>query len=270
MSKKFLLIFSLILMAVLCFSLKPMIAKNLENNDDEIIPEEEGVYNVPNHPNLKVRVFVHKEKPTKIVSPSLACNLSDPDSSAIVKSAGWHLPNAWSYTLNIYSLPATINANNFITMANNAFNRWSDVTGSSSKIIFTKTTTNTTLSRATFDGKNIIAWGRTSASALAVTYTWYNKITKEVVEVDTIMNKKFSWNWSDPATWTSPATTCADQNSYDAQNILTHELGHWLGLDDETFLDFVNNTMYGYGAKGEIKKDTLTTGDITAVKNIYP
>jgi len=42
-----------------------------------------------------------------------------------------------------------------------------------------------------------------------------------------------------------------------------------MGLDDELSDSFVNNTMYGYGAKQEVKKNTLTTGDTTAVNSIY-
>ncbi len=79
------------------------------------------------------------------------------------------------------------------------------------------------------------------------------------------MNQKFSWKWSDQ----SVHQDCAYSNSYDAQDILTHELGHWVGLDDEYTSDFANNTMYGYGSQQEVKKDTLTTGDITAATAIY-
>ena len=127
----------------------------------------------------------------------------------------------------------------------------------------TRTAFNTNVNRARYDGQNIIAWGRTNGSALAVTYTWFNQATGYVAEVDTIMNQKFSWFWN------ATNNTCTEQNSYDAQNILTHELGHWMGLDDTYDSTYVNNTMYGYGSKGETKKDTLTTGDVSGVNAIY-
>jgi len=122
----------------------------------------------------------------------------------------------------------------------------------------------TTLTRKALDGKNIVTFGSTSGSALGVTYTWYYPSTGMAVETDTILNKKFTWSWTPYL-----PDACPNVNTYDAQNILTHELGHWLGLNDHYTVDFANNTMYGYGAKGEIKKDTLTTGDKAGVNNIY-
>ena len=60
-------------------------------------------------------------------------------------------------------------------------------------------------------------------------------------------------------------------NAYDAQEILTHELGHWMGLGDMyDAANYQNATMYGYGSKAEVKKDTLSTGDISGIGVIYP
>jgi hypothetical protein len=76
------------------------------------------------------------------------------------------------------------------------------------------------------------------------------------------MNKKYSWYWSNDI-------NCAYQNVYDAQNILTHEFGHSFGLDDMYEDSYKDHTMYGYGDKGEVKKDTLTDGDKTSVQSLY-
>jgi len=120
----------------------------------------------------------------------------------------------------------------------------------------------TTVSRQAYDGQNVIAWGRTSGTALGVTYVRYYPDTGQVVDVDTIMNKKYQWSWYD-------SNVCAWQGAYDAEDILTHELGHWVGLNDEYTAEYIENTMYGYGAKGEVKKDTLTTGDVSGAAVIY-
>ena len=77
------------------------------------------------------------------------------------------------------------------------------------------------------------------------------------------MNKAYVWTWS------GGTTDCAYTESYDAQNILTHEIGHWFGLDDEYTDEYIENTMYGYGSKWEVKKNTLTTGDINGLQAIY-
>jgi hypothetical protein len=263
MSKK---IFSLVVFLTI-FSLtvffSPALAKHSELGDD--IPEQDGVYNVPSHPELKVRVFVHKAKPDKPGKPSpeptLICDLPDPESEAIVGPAGWHLPTGvWQYQLNIASVPSLVGSANLPTMAETAFSQWASNTNG--KVAFTRGA-DTTLSVKGLDGKNIIAWGRTSASALGVTYTWYNSSTLEVVETDTIMNKKFIWSWS------VLTGGCARADAYDAQNILTHELGHWLGLNDHYTADYANATMYGYGSKAEIKKDTLSSGDAAGTRAIY-
>lgn len=267
MLKKIILLFSVFAIMALVLSTSAVLAKNDKNADDDwVIPEQNGTYDVPGHPGLKVKVFVHypKIKPGPTSSPVLACYLEDPGSQAEVGLAGWRLPSTWIYTLNLSSVPGTVGSKNLPVIANNAFKEWTDAMGNN-KVTITKSLSDTTITKASYDRKNIIAWGRAPGSALAVTYTWYYTATKEVAEVDTIMNSKFSWSWTNQTL--SP--NCADQNSYDAQDILTHELGHWVGLNDHYTSAYANNTMYGYGSKGEVKKDTLSSGDIFGVLKIY-
>lgn len=224
------------------------------------IPERNGTYNDPGHPGVKVRVFVHPERPTKTESPALVCGLADPDSIAPVSAAGWRLPASWKYNLNQSSVPSSIGGANLPTIAANGFADWT--AAANNNVTFTRGP-NTTVTRQAYDNRNIIAWGRTSGSALGVTYVRYYTSTGQVVDVDTIMNQKFSWKWSN-------SNACAESTAYDAENIMNHELGHWLGLDDEYTVDYVHNTMYGYGAKGEVKKNTLTSGDTAGAAAIYP
>ena len=267
------LIITILLVAALFLSValvqaKPDNSNQGGNNDSEYtIPEQNGTYSVPDHPNLKVRVFVHNPKvkpepPTKPSVSSLVCNF-DPPSAAVVDLAGWHLPTgSWTYRLNNSSVPSSVGSDNLSTFAQLAFGTWSGA--SDSKVTFVEGSP-TTVMRAKYDGQNIVSWGRTSGSALAVTYTWYYPSTGLVAETDTIMNQKFPWSWTNQTV----SLNCAGANSYDAQDILTHELGHWMGLDDEYTSTYVDNTMYGYGSKGEVKKDTLTAGDIAGISNIY-
>lgn len=258
MKNKIILALSLSIIISLVLSFNIVLAK------DELIPEKDGTYDVPGHPNMKVRVFVYKPKEQRKSSPpapSLVCGLPDPDSSSIVGSTGWHLPLNWTYQLNLSSVPVSVGQSNLATISSLSFGNWQSV--SNGMVNFTRGS-NTSVSRKGLDGKNIVAWGRTSGLALGVTYTWYYPSTGLVAETDTILNNKFPWSWS------GNNNGCADNNSYDAQDILTHELGHWMGLDDEYISNFTDNTMYGYGSKGEIKKDTLTSGDIAGVSLIYP
>jgi len=223
------------------------------------IPEKDGVYADLDHPGLKVRVFVHNEKPAKPTpTPSvLQCSLEDPDSVAVVGAAGWRLDPNWIYNLNLGSVPAAVGGASLPKMASDGFGEWGAATG----VAFVRGV-DTTVSRQAYDGQNVIAWGRTSGTALGVTYVRYYPDTGQVVDVDTIMNKKYQWSWYD-------SNVCAWQGAYDAEDILTHELGHWVGLNDEYTAEYIENTMYGYGAKGEVKKDTLTTGDVSGAAVIY-
>jgi hypothetical protein len=261
MNKK---VFFIAIVAILALAIGAgqVFAKNDKNADDEwVAPEQDGTYDVPGHPGLKVRVFVHREKPAKPGPVSnLQCGLSDPDSSAPVAGAGWIIPDGtWKYRINP-SAPSTISPN-LDAIVSNSFAAWMNTTDLKNSGVNLQSGGTTSTNRAVYDGQNIIAWGRASASALGVTYIWYQGGVAK--ELDTIMNNKFTWNWS------GGSTACAYANVYDAQNILTHELGHWFGLDDHYTCDYADNTMYGYGSKGEVKKDTLTKGDISGINAIY-
>ncbi len=257
---KKLLWLSLILILLSSFRLSPVAAKNNEGEDNT--PEVDGIYNVPGRPDLKLRVFVHRGRPDNGSNSSLTCGLADPDSSSAVPGAGWHLPDGtWTYHLNLAKTPASVGGTNFVNLTAAAFNTW-DATKVGQHVTSFTRGSDTTLTRKALDGQNIISWSKLGGGTLAVTYTWYYTANQQVAETDTLFNTRYPWSWSGNA-------TCADPNSYDAQNILTHELGHTMGLNDVYSKEFVNNTMYGYGAKGEAKKDTLTTGDINGVNTLY-
>ncbi|OGE09096.1 hypothetical protein A3A60_01395 [Candidatus Curtissbacteria bacterium RIFCSPLOWO2_01_FULL_42_26] len=224
------------------------------------VPEVDGTYDEPTARGIvKVRVIVHKQR-QRVTTNLLVCDLADPDSNATVAAAGWHLPSNWTYNLNVRSVPSSVGGANLATIASNVFSDWQGAAGN--KVSFSQGAS-TTVDRSRYDGKNIVAWGRTSGNTLGVTYIRYFTLSGLVVDVDTIMNKRVPWSWSN-------SDTCANTNSYDAENILTHEIGHWMGLDDHYDAAYVDNTMFGYGAKGEVKKNTLTTGDIAGVSAIYP
>lgn len=248
-----------------------------KNVDDYVLPESEGVYDVPGKPNMKLKVIVYhaKDNPdaakggkTPPVAPEYKCVSSaefDKDSSAEVFPAGWRLPQTWNYKINRSSVPSTIGGENAIAMINAAYGTWETRLGG--KVDFVPQG-ETTATAAKYDGQNIVTWGRASGTTLAVTYIWYDTVTAATYEIDTIMNNKFTWYWSNPQGW-NPGEICAYQGVYDAQGILTHELGHTVGLADHYTGDYVNNTMYGYGSTGDAKETTLTTGDILGAQRLY-
>lgn len=227
-------------------------------NQNAVIPEKNGDYPDPEHKGVRVRVFVHEPKEKPSTSVSAVCS-ADNESTAVVGATGWKLPSTvWKYKINTSSVPSSVGASNLSTIALNGFNSWTNAVSTiSSKPTLTPDGT-TIKTRSSYDGQNIIAWGRTSGSALGVTYTRYYVSSGLVVDVDTIMNQKFPWTLN----------TCS-ASAYDAADILVHEQGHWFGLNDHYTADYVENSMFGYGAKAETKKITLTTGDKAGINLIY-
>lgn len=105
------------------------------------------------------------------------------------------------------------------------------------------------------DGYNVVSWGAYRVGAIAVTYIWYSG--SKIVETDCRMNTYYKWSLSGEA------------GKMDVQNIMTHEFGHWCGLDD--LYDDVDYwlTMYGYANYGETYKRTLGLGDINGLEAVY-
>ena len=137
------------------------------------------------------------------------------------------------------------------------------------------------------DNTNVISWADISSDypgAIAVASIWYTRGSKLIVEVDTQMNRApdFSWSYtapnltndlrskagSDMTKYGDPTNSVA-AGTYDIRDIMTHEAGHWIMLGDLYNSRDSELTMYGYGAKGELKKDTLGYGDELGVERVY-
>lgn len=74
-------------------------------------------------------------------------------------------------------------------------------------------------------------------------------------EVDLIINTYYPWS------------TTGDPHAYDLQSCMTHELGHLLGLNDET--SKTDSTMYSVTKVGETNKRTLAQDDKNGICVIY-
>ncbi len=113
------------------------------------------------------------------------------------------------------------------------------------------------------DNKNEVYFADVdSPGAIAITIVWgrfSGPISQRVlVEWDQVYDDvDFDWSASGEA------------GKMDFENIVTHELGHSIGLSDLYIIGCSEQTMYGYATEGETKKRTLESGDITGVKKLY-
>jgi hypothetical protein len=136
--------------------------------------------------------------------------------------------------------------------------------------------------KRSFSGaQNVVGFKNLSQypDAIGITYFWRIDTIDgyRLVEVDTALNTIRDFKW-----WQTPGIAVGTENSspwpssqlstaydVDVQNIMTHEAGHWLVLDD-LYNDVDNQeTMYGYAAEYELKKRSLEAGDIAGIQSIY-
>jgi hypothetical protein len=144
-----------------------------------------------------------------------------------------------------------------------AFTEWMDENINDSRYItfvYKGTTTKETSANPSIDGFNTVSFEPLNSAypnAIAITFYWYYRVSKELVETDTVFNSDLPWS------------VTAEPAKYDLQNIATHEFGHWLVLGDLYSLRDRALTMYGYGYPEETIKSTLGRGDITGINKIY-
>ncbi len=100
-------------------------------------------------------------------------------------------------------------------------------------------------------------WSYTSEdNTLAKTTVTYDTETGEILDADIEMNHAYN-----------ELTTSDDDVAYDLQSILTHEIGHFVGLDHT--LDFIATMNAGY-QEGTTELRTLEDDDIAGLCAAYP
>ena len=142
------------------------------------------------------------------------------------KISNWWLPDAVEPVGAVYA----------------AFKTWEDVAGSSVAFNYQGTTSDTLA--ADEDGVNMIGWtaeGFIAGIEVPGTYGvmywgWYDTETMYFDEVDIALNIYYQW------------TTTGGANKVDIQGVVTHEVGHMLGLDHTDWeVDLYYDTWGGYG-----------------------
>ncbi len=158
---------------------------------------------------------------------------------------------------------------------------------------------------AAYDGHNRLMFNRTwcrdgkpgdplecyEPSALAITSVFAKKSTGEILDADIELNAKQpgGFTWADLV-----AGGAAVAGSQDVQNTLTHEFGHFVGLDHNCYSpsqrgrpvdntgrpapdcgsaatpEILRATMYPSVRRGDIERRTLENDDQQAVCAVYP
>ena len=112
------------------------------------------------------------------------------------------------------------------------------------------------------DGKNVVGFLSFTSSgidqSLGRSNIRYYVSTGEIFETDIFINTDY------------PLATDMSPKAFDVQNMVTHELGHSLCLEDLYSVSDSEKTMYWVMSNGETKKRTLDQDDINGITYLYP
>jgi hypothetical protein len=97
--------------------------------------------------------------------------------------------------------------------------------------------------------------------ALAITILTFDREAAQILDADIVVNGEHDFGVVDDM---EPSSA---RRSYDIQNVLTHELGHFLGLGED--YDDHDATMYAYSMPGELNKRDLGARDAAVIDHLY-
>jgi len=143
-----------------------------------------------------------------------------------------------------------------------AFGAWASSGASLPPLSFDATSTP---GEAVQDGVNRLLLGPITVPGqendLALTITYADASTGEILEADTIFNSAYDW------TSVGSANGAGCGNLYDLQNVATHEAGHFFGLGED--YDDSSTTMYVSSLPCQTSKRALSPSDISVVSGLY-
>ncbi len=149
--------------------------------------------------------------------------------------------------VNTATFPSSVAAG-ALAAIQNAAGAWNGVSGG-----YFSVSGGSTKTTPAQDGENSIGWVKiVPRKVLAATWTWTDA-NNRIVEADVFYNNAHPW---------ATLSSCGG-SSFDVQDIGTHELGHTVGLSHYTDSES-QATMYPSAPAGEIRKNTLTSGDEAA------
>lgn len=143
-----------------------------------------------------------------------------------------------------------------------SFARWRDVAGTNLEFEYRGTTTTASINGN--DDRNLIAWtqGTLDDATYAETVVSYDATTGEILDADLEFNDRdFVWD-----TLPENPSTGSPTLAY-IENIATHEIGHFVGLD-HTFLS--DSTLFATTSRGAFSMTTLESDDRVQLLRDYP
>jgi Matrixin len=202
----------------------------------------------------------------------------DPASSCPEQCSGQGLPLRWArpeltFWLNLRGFPGFSEAA-LRTAVLDAFSAWEDVSCSGQLVDYRFDlaegyTTEGAAHYADADNRSVLvyeeaeAWDALghSSAAFAVTTVAYSRSSGAISEAD------IEFNGGMPTWSVCPPDGCTDDSHTDLVNVLTHELGHTLGLAHS---DVADSTMSCSATPGETVKRTLAPDDLAGICATYP
>lgn len=169
------------------------------------------------------------------------------------------LPVKWRFRVN--SIPTNMNryfATRWMRKAHHAWAQSRSACDNPENIRFRWRYKGVTGKGVKYDGTNMIDFGSLGSGALAINYTWYKN--SRIIETDMRLNKS-NYKWK--------ARPYGQTSKYVMPNVVTHELGHQVGLADLSD-PHGGLTMFARIAAGEKSKMKLGRGDMRGAKALSP
>ncbi|MFH0900919.1 MAG: matrixin family metalloprotease [Pseudomonadota bacterium] len=189
-----------------------------------------------------------------------------------VKTTAGGLPLRWgeqtlSIDVSMDGAPESIEGVAGVEAVKSSFAVWSAILPASMPVDIEASPVHTPAEPDAYDQRNAVLWVVSGwdddyePNTLAMTLTTYNSETGQIVDADIMINsEQHDWIAGDEA-----LASCQDEN--DLQNVVTHEVGHLLGLAHEQTER--EATMYPSSAPCETKKRDLHEDDVAGIRYLY-
>lgn len=198
--------------------------------------------NTPTPTFTPTKTFTPTSMPTSITyTPVPGTPQNNGSGACWISGASWLVYNDIEYSIDSATIPES-----WIPSIQNAALTWTNITPSQF-----------TLSQDQ-ESPRFIDLGPIDKSALYIALTSVYASPNVITNVTTTFDEDDNFD-------VPPAS-----NSYHVQNVMTHEFGHWLKLDDIYETGCGDVTMWHGISYGETKKVTLELADITGANWQYP